>query len=91
MHRLLVRHAKQVVTVCENGEEILKGKAMNNVCVLDGKTSIVINNEGLIDDIGEDEAIMKKYSSKMFEKEIDATDMCVIPGTVQWKSELDLI
>lgn len=81
MHRLLLRHAKQVVTVCQNGEKILKGKAMNCVCILEGATSIVVNADGLIEDIGEDEIIMEKYGDKAFEKVIDASDMCVIPGS----------
>lgn len=81
MHRLIVRHAKQVVTVCQNGETLLKGSAMNNVCVLEeGPTSIVINNNGLIEDIGDDETITRKYGNKTFEEEIDASGMCVVPG-----------
>ena len=81
MYRLIVRHAKQVVTVCQNGEMLLKGSAMNNICILEGgPTSIVINNNGLIEDIGDDETMARKYGEKTFEKEIDASGMCVVPG-----------
>ena len=80
MHRLLIRHARQVVTVCNNGEQLLKGSAMNNVCILNGRISIVVNSKGNIEYIDEDTVVSQKFEEKEFETIVDATDCCVIPG-----------
>ena len=80
MHRLLIKHARQVVTVCKNGETLLKGAAMNDVCVLNGPVSVVISCDGHIGYIGEDTEVSQKFEEKEFERIVDATDCCVIPG-----------
>ena len=80
MYRLLIKHAKQVVTVCHNGEKVLRGTAMNNVCILTGPVSIVVNWEGNIAYIAEDSVVSKKFEEKEFATILDATDCCVIPG-----------
>ena len=80
MHRLLIRHARQVVSVCKNGEILLKGAAMNEAFMLDGPVSIVVNCDGNIAYIGEDNVVSLKFDEKEFERIIDATDCCVIPG-----------
>lgn len=82
MHRLLIKHARQVVTVCKNGETLLKGAAMNDVCVLNGPVSVVINCDGHIGYIGKDTEVSQKFEEKEFERIVDATDCCVIPGLV---------
>ncbi|RDD46489.1 putative imidazolonepropionase [Trichoplax sp. H2] len=87
--RLLVRHAKQVVMVCNKGQLALPGAAMNQLAVLTKSDqssstgySIVVDNCGTIDAIGPDEEIDKEFSPKDFTNIIDATDMCVLPGLV---------
>ena len=81
MHRLLVKHAKQVVTVCKNGETLLKGAAMNDVSILDGPINIVVDENGNIDYIGEDDDISQKFGDAEFERVLDASGMCVVPGS----------
>jgi hypothetical protein len=76
----LIKHARQVVTVCKNGETLLKGTAMNDVCVLNGPVSVVINCDGHIGYIGKDTEVSQKFEEKEFERIVDATDCCVIPG-----------
>jgi hypothetical protein len=76
----LIKHARQVVTVCKNGETLLKGAAMNDVCVLNGPVSVVINCDGHIGYIGKDTEVSQKFEEKEFERIVDATDCCVIPG-----------
>ena len=78
MHRLLIKHARQVVTVCKNGETLLKGGNMNEVCILNGPVSIVVNCDGNIGYIGED--TVETIGDKEFERIVDATDCCVVPG-----------
>ena len=84
MHRLLIKHAKQVVTVCKNSETVLKGAAMNNVSVLNGPVSIVVSSDGTIRYIDEDTVVSQIFGDKEFENIIDATDCCVIPGNKCW-------
>jgi imidazolonepropionase len=80
MHRLLIKHARQVVTVCKNGETLLKGAAMSEVSILNGPVSIVVDCDGNIGYIGEDTEVSRKFNDKEFEKIVDATGCCVIPG-----------
>lgn len=83
MSRLIIRHAKQVVTVCKNGERILKGEAMKNIAVFDSTDTqgvSVVAKEGKIECIDLDEKVEKKYEGCTFDTEIDASDMCVLPG-----------
>ena len=82
MHRLLIKHARQVVSVCRNGEKLLKGAAMNEACILSGPVSVVVNCDGNIAYIGEDTVVSLEFDDKEFERVIDATDCCVIPGLV---------
>ena len=81
MHRLLIKRARQVVTVCKNGETMLKGSAMNNISILNGPVSIVVNCDGNIEFIGEDTLVSQKFEKGEFERIVDATDCCIIPGT----------
>ncbi|XP_028414426.1 probable imidazolonepropionase [Dendronephthya gigantea] len=82
MHRLLIKSARQVVTVCKNGETLQKGSAMNNICILNGPVSIVVNSDGNIDFIGEDTLVSRRFKEGEFERIVDATDCCIIPGLV---------
>ena len=83
MSRLILRHAKQVVMVCKNGERILKGEAMKELAVFDGTDTqgvSVVANEGKIECIDLDEQVEKKYQGCSFDTDIDASGMCVLPG-----------
>uniref|UniRef100_A0A3B4ZAK6 Probable imidazolonepropionase n=1 Tax=Stegastes partitus TaxID=144197 RepID=A0A3B4ZAK6_9TELE len=80
-YRLLVKNAKQVVLICNNEEKYLIKHGMQNLCVIENG-SIVIGSDGLIKDVGPAETIRAQYSEASFEKVIDATGMCVLPGLV---------
>ena len=83
---LLIKNAKQVVTVCDNGEKLLCGEEAKTVKVCDASESqgysIVIDNCGRIEAIGFDEDIKKNYVHASFDIEINATGKCVLPGNV---------
>ncbi|XP_013881303.1 putative imidazolonepropionase [Austrofundulus limnaeus] len=80
-NRLLVKNAKQVVLICNNGEKYLTRHGMNGLCVIENG-SIVIGSDGLIKAVGPAETIRAQYSDASFERVIDAADMCVLPGLV---------
>ena len=83
MHKLIVRHAKQVVQVCGNQEHMLCGEQTKNIVIFGEDSedvSLVVDKDGKIEDIGNDDVISKKYTGCQFEKEIDANGKCVLPG-----------
>ncbi|XP_035640399.1 probable imidazolonepropionase isoform X2 [Oncorhynchus keta] len=80
-NKLLVKNAKQVVLICNNGEKFLTKDGMLKLCVIEN-SSLVIGSDGLIKDIGPASTIDFQYAGVSFEKVIDATGMCVIPGLV---------
>ncbi|KAF3705295.1 putative imidazolonepropionase [Channa argus] len=80
-YRLLVKNAKQVVLVCNNGEQYLTKHDMLSLCVIENG-SVVIGSDGLIKAVGPAETIGAQYSDASFKKVIDATGMCVLPGLV---------
>ncbi|KAM4570311.1 putative imidazolonepropionase [Odontesthes bonariensis] len=80
-YRLLVKNAKQVVLICSNGEKFLTKPGMQNLCVIEN-CSIIIGSDGLIKAVGPAETIRAQYSESSFDKVIDATGMCVLPGLV---------
>lgn len=85
MTRLIIRHAKQVVLVCKNGERVLKGEGLKSVAVLDSNENSglsVVANDGKIECIDYDQQVDEKYHGQSFDTEINATGMCVLPGTV---------
>ncbi|PWA30223.1 hypothetical protein CCH79_00014922 [Gambusia affinis] len=80
-HRLLVKNAKQVVLICNNGEKFLTRHGMNNLRVIEN-ASIVVGSDGLIKAVGPAETISARYSESSFDNVIDAAGMCVLPGLV---------
>ncbi|XP_020346521.1 putative imidazolonepropionase isoform X2 [Oncorhynchus kisutch] len=80
-NKLLVKNAKQVVLICNNGEKFLTKDGMLKLCVIEN-SSLVIGSDGLIKDIGPASTIDFQYAGVSFDKVIDATGMCVIPGLV---------
>ncbi|XP_054862794.1 probable imidazolonepropionase [Amphiprion ocellaris] len=77
-YRLLVKNAKQVVLICNNGEKYLTKHGMQNLCVIENG-SVVIGSDGLIKAVGPAETIRAQYSEASFDRVIDATGMCVLP------------
>ncbi|XP_046878927.1 probable imidazolonepropionase [Hypomesus transpacificus] len=80
-NRLLVKNAKQLVLICNNGEKYLTKTEMQQLCVI-VNGSVVIGSDGLIKAVGPAETIEAQYSVELFDKVIDASGMCVIPGLV---------
>ena len=56
---------------------------MRKLAILEGgqnRVSIVVDNAGKIECIDFDDKVDQKYLNCAFEKEVDATGMCVLPG-----------
>ncbi|XP_052079851.1 probable imidazolonepropionase [Mytilus californianus] len=85
-YKLLVRSAKQVVTVRNNGVKVVCGKDMQVLDVIDGDdndgVNILINKSGKIEFVGKKSKFEEKYKNLTVDVEIDATGKCVIPGLV---------
>ncbi|XP_024144449.1 probable imidazolonepropionase [Oryzias melastigma] len=79
--RLLVKNAKQLVLICSNGEKFLNKDGMKSLSVIENG-SVVIGRDGLIKSVGPAETISAQYPESSFDRVIDATDMCVLPGLV---------
>nr|XP_019964581.1 PREDICTED: probable imidazolonepropionase [Paralichthys olivaceus] len=80
-HRLLVNNARQVVVICSSGEKYLTEHGMKNLCVIENG-SVVVGRDGLIEAVGPADAIRARYSEATFDKVIEASGMCVMPGLV---------
>ncbi|XP_032361542.1 putative imidazolonepropionase [Etheostoma spectabile] len=80
-YRLLVKNAKLVVLICNNGEKFLTKHGMQNLSVIENG-SVVIGSDGLIKAVGPAEVIGAQYPEGSFDKVIDASGMCVLPGLV---------
>ena len=84
-HRLLVRNASQIVTVCSNKEERLVGSAMNTISVLDSDKeglSVAVGVDGTIISMGTDSQVEAELPEACFERVIEARGNCVIPGLI---------
>ncbi|XP_077554952.1 putative imidazolonepropionase [Haemaphysalis longicornis] len=85
-YRLLVKNARQVVQVVDSGQQCLKGNDMKKLAILQGNDavtfSIVVNQFGIISAIDKASVISRNFDEKQFEKIVDATGCCVIPGLV---------
>nr|XP_057923381.1 probable imidazolonepropionase [Doryrhamphus excisus] len=80
-YRLWVKNAQQVVVVCNNGEQYLTLNGMQKLHVIQN-ASVVVGSDGLIEAVGAAPLIEAEYSGASFERVIDATGMCVLPGLV---------
>ncbi|XP_072922021.1 probable imidazolonepropionase isoform X1 [Hemitrygon akajei] len=78
---LLVRNAAQVVLVCGNGAQYLSKGDMQDIALIPGG-SLVIGRDGLIEAVGPTHLIQSQYRGVVFDREIDASGMCVLPGLV---------
>ncbi|XP_018020267.1 probable imidazolonepropionase [Hyalella azteca] len=87
MHGLLLVHgALEVVPVGAPGELFKKGAAMGDLHVLrssaTGGCSVVINADGIIEDVSTDDDIAARYGHWSFDHKLDASGCCVLPGLV---------
>ena len=85
-HRLRIKNALQVVLVCANGEKVLKGSEMQSIAFLEADgartLSVVVNMMGKIAAVAFNDEVDAWMPKCSYEKEIDATGMCVLPGLV---------
>jgi hypothetical protein len=86
-HKLIVRNAKQLVTVCSQGEKVKIGNDMDKVTaflIVQSRAltlevsiiengSLVVDLQGIIEAVGPADEINKAYSEATFHEEIDAT------------------
>ncbi|XP_053575772.1 probable imidazolonepropionase [Bombina bombina] len=79
--KLLLENAEQLVLVCSKKETFLLKEGMKVLAVLE-KASVVIGNDGLIKAVGPTDTIRNQFSTSLFEKTIDCTGKCVLPGFV---------
>ncbi|TNN36334.1 putative imidazolonepropionase [Liparis tanakae] len=75
-YRLLVRDARQVVLICNDGEKFLTKHGMQNLCVIENG-SVVIGRDGLIKAVGPAETIREQYPESSFDRLAGATYMDV--------------
>ncbi|XP_067119606.1 probable imidazolonepropionase [Centruroides vittatus] len=80
--KLLIHSAEQVVQVVNNRQLVVKGNEMNNLITLEGGISVVVDEDGKIEDIGKDEVIAAKYKGAKFDEKLDASGKCLIPGLI---------
>uniref|UniRef100_T1JDI3 Probable imidazolonepropionase n=1 Tax=Strigamia maritima TaxID=126957 RepID=T1JDI3_STRMM len=86
-YRLLIHSADQIVQVTNNGQLSLRGNEMAKIAILqktnegDG-CSIVIGNEGEIVAIDNDAQIAQRLKNATYDKVINATGQCIIPGLI---------
>lgn len=83
-HKLIIRHARQIVNVCKNSELMIRGAEMSNIALTENENglSLVVGGDGLILDYGLDKEINDKYEKCVFEKEINAAGKTIMPGLV---------
>ncbi|MBN3299682.1 HUTI imidazolonepropionase, partial [Amia calva] len=79
--KLLVKNAKQVVLVCNNGERYLTKDGLQHIALTDN-ASLVIGQDGLLKAVGPADSIDSQFKAASFENIIDASGMCVIPGLI---------
>ncbi|XP_063045304.1 probable imidazolonepropionase [Engraulis encrasicolus] len=79
--RLLVRNASQLVCVCRDRQSFLLKEQMQDLAVLE-EASLVVGHDGLVKAVGGVKEIDEQFSGSSFEKTLDATGMCIIPGLV---------
>lgn len=89
VYKLLVKGAKQVVTVRNDGNiRVLRGKEMQHVDIIDAKgedgVSILVDSNGRIEFVGLDTERVSKYpkSEEEAEQVIEADGKCIVPGLV---------
>uniref|UniRef100_A0A8D0H5S7 Probable imidazolonepropionase n=1 Tax=Sphenodon punctatus TaxID=8508 RepID=A0A8D0H5S7_SPHPU len=80
-YKLLLEGAQQLVLICSKGEHYLLQAAMPNLAVL-ANASVVIGKDGYIKAVGHADSIRRQFSEASFEKIIDCSGKCILPGLV---------
>lgn len=84
--QLLIHSAKQVVQITAGREKVLTGGQLKNIMVLNAKPedglSIVVDRNGQIVAIGFDSEINNQFRNTTFERRVDASELCVLPGFI---------
>ncbi|XP_054040402.1 probable imidazolonepropionase isoform X1 [Rissa tridactyla] len=80
-HRLLLENAQQLVLVCSRGEEYLRRDGAASLALLPG-ASLVVGLDGCIKAVGQADVIRNQFSGATFERIIDCSGKCVLPGLV---------
>ncbi|XP_066489928.1 probable imidazolonepropionase [Tiliqua scincoides] len=80
-YKLLLQGAQQLVLVCTRGERYLLEDGMRDLAVLEN-ASVVIGKDGNIVAAGDSDVIRKQFSGAYFEKVIDCSGKCILPGLI---------
>ncbi|XP_003221113.2 probable imidazolonepropionase isoform X1 [Anolis carolinensis] len=80
-YKLLLEGAKELVLVCTQGEKYLLEAGMQHLAVLEN-ASVVIGKDGYIKAAGDAKIIRNQFSGASFEKTIDCSGKCILPGLV---------
>ncbi|KAH0616761.1 hypothetical protein JD844_028133, partial [Phrynosoma platyrhinos] len=80
-YKLLLEGAKELVLVCTQGETYLLEAGMQQLEVLEN-ASVVVGKDGCIKAAGDADAIRKQFSGASFEKTIDCSGKCILPGLI---------
>nr|XP_060633273.1 probable imidazolonepropionase [Anolis sagrei ordinatus]XP_060633274.1 probable imidazolonepropionase [Anolis sagrei ordinatus] len=80
-YKLLLESAKELVLVCTQGEKYLLEAGMQHLEILEN-ASVVIGKDGCIKAAGDAKTIRKQFSGASFEKTIDCSGKCILPGLV---------
>ncbi|XP_013925769.1 PREDICTED: probable imidazolonepropionase isoform X2 [Thamnophis sirtalis] len=86
-YKLLLEGAEQLVLVCTQGEQYLLEAGMEQLA-LRGNASVVIGKNGCIEAVGDARAIREQFSGATFDKIIDCSGKCILPG---WYGFKDLL
>uniref|UniRef100_A0A8U8CGH8 Probable imidazolonepropionase n=1 Tax=Geospiza parvula TaxID=87175 RepID=A0A8U8CGH8_GEOPR len=78
-HRLLLENAEQLVLVCGRREPYLRRDGANRLCLLRA-ASLVVGLDGCIKAVGQADVIRNEFSEASFERIIDCSGKCVLPG-----------
>ncbi|KAJ8261785.1 hypothetical protein GJAV_G00158380 [Gymnothorax javanicus] len=79
--RLYVKNAKRVVLICNNGGKFLTKEGMKNLSIAEN-CSLIIGHDGLLKAVGPADIIESRFDGASFEKVINASGMCVLPGLI---------
>ncbi|KAM7055956.1 putative imidazolonepropionase [Acridotheres tristis] len=80
-HRLLLENAEQLVLVCGRREPYLRRDGAAGLGVLRA-ASLVVGLDGCIKAVGQADVIRNQFSEATFERIIDCSGKCVLPGLV---------
>ena len=79
---LRLKNCAQVVCITRTGERFKTGSNMNSIEILEN-ASVVVNKQGLIEDIYQVSVDGEKYKPEDFENDMDCTGKSVVPGLGQ--------